>query len=75
MSNMPAIDKVRTSLLLQIKTLRKLDKAGKAAGLSRNEIANALLDKATINVELDEKDIEFITNEMRKNREKRNKQV
>jgi len=75
MSNMPAIDKVRTSLLLQIKTLRKLDKAGKAAGLSRNEIANALLDKATINVELDEKDIEFITSEMRKNREKRNRQV
>ena len=73
MSNMPSVDKKRIGLLLPIKTIRKLDKMGEGYGLSRNEMANALLDKATSRVVLGKKDIEFIANEMRKNYEKRNK--
>jgi hypothetical protein len=71
---MPSVDKRRIGLLLPIKTIRKLDKMGESSGLSRNEMANALLDKATSRVVLNKKDIEAIANEMRKNYEKRNKQ-
>ena len=74
MSNMPSVDKRRIGLLLPIKTIRKLDKMGESSGLSRNEMANALLDKATSRVVLNKKDIEAIASEMRKNYEKRNKQ-
>jgi len=71
---MPSVDKRRIGLLLPIKTIRKLDKMGESSGLSRNEMANALLDKATSRVVLNKKDIEAIASEMRKNYEKRNKQ-
>jgi len=68
---MPAVDKRKISLQLPIKTIVKLDKVVKNSGLSRNEVANAMLDRATANVVLDDEDLETINSEIRSNREKR----
>ena len=73
MSNMPDITKRKVSLQLPINTIVKMDKMGDAAGLSRNEIASAMLDKATSHVILEDSDIEKIDAEIRRNREKRSK--
>jgi hypothetical protein len=68
---MPAIDKRKVSLQLPIKVIVKMDRASKTLNISRNEIASAILDKGTANVELTKSDLEAIHNEMEDNRAKR----
>lgn len=74
MADMPSVDKMRTSLLISIKTVRKVDKlaAESKPKQSRNEIVGLILDRATKDVDLDDDDLEFIKQEIRRNREKRN---
>lgn len=74
MANMPAIDKRKVSLLLPIRTVVKLDKAARLLELSRNEIAAAILDKGTNNVELTKEELDEIHAEMEINLEKRKNQ-
>lgn len=73
MSNMPAVDKKRVSLLLPIRVVVKVDRAAKILGLSRNEITSAILDKGTADVQLTHEDIDAISKEMEDNLAKRTK--
>lgn len=71
MSNMPAVDKRKVSLQLPIRVIVKVDRAAKTLGLSRNEVASAILDKGTAGVELTKTDLEEISKEMEANLAKR----
>lgn len=72
MSNMPAIDKKKVSLQLKITTVKKIDHIAKASGLSRNEVANMLLDQGTDTVSLTAEEIQEVSAEMKANAKKRN---
>ena len=71
MSNMPAVDKRKVSLQLRIKTIAKLDHIAKASGLSRNAVANAIIDEGTAGVLLTDQEEEEVMNEIRKNKKDR----
>lgn len=68
MSNMPDITKRKVSLQIPIKTILKLDSMATASGLSRNEVASAILDRGTSHVELTDEDIAKFEDEVRRNR-------
>ena len=71
MSNMPAIDKRKVSLQIPIKTILKVDRMASASGLSRNEVASAILDRGTAHIELTDEDLEKFEEEVRRNRNAR----
>jgi len=72
MSNMPDITKRKVSLQLPIKTILKMDRMANASGLSRNEVATAILDRGTASVELTDEDLAKFEEEVRRNRDARN---
>jgi hypothetical protein len=71
MSNMPAIDKRKVSLQIPIKTILKVDRMAEASGLSRNEVASAILDRGTKHIELTDEDLLKFEEEVRRNRNAR----
>lgn len=71
MSNMPAVDKKKVSLQLRIKTIAKIDHMANASGLSRNAVANAILDEGTATVLLTDDEENEVMNEIKKNKENR----
>lgn len=71
MSGMASVDKMRVSLLIPIKTIRKVDRLAENSGMSRNEIAGVLLDRGTSSVVLTDDDMEYIKQMVRRNRENR----
>lgn len=72
MSNMPAIDKRKVSLQLPIKTILKVDHMASASGLSRNEVATAILDRGTAHVQLTDEELDALAREIKENRDARN---
>jgi hypothetical protein len=75
MSNMIDVTKMKVSLLLPIRLVRKIDRAANSGvvPLSRNEIVNAVLSRELAFVELDDEDLEWCNSQIRKNRDARNK--
>lgn len=73
MSNMPAVDKRTVSLQLKIKVIAKLDQIARVSGLSRNQIANTMLDEGTKHVLLTDEELEEVNDAIKKNRDKRKK--
>ena len=71
MSNMPDVTKRKVSLQIPIKTILKLDSMATASGLSRNEVAAAILDRGTSHVELTDEDLAKFDEEVRRNRDAR----
>lgn len=71
MSNMPDITKRKVSLQIPIKTVLKVDRMAAASGLSRNEVASAILDRGTAQVELTDEDLALFEEEVRRNRNAR----
>ena len=71
MSNMPDVTKRKVSLQIPIKTILKMDNMAKASGLSRNEVASAILDRGTAGVQLTEEDLEKFNDEVRRNQNAR----
>lgn len=67
MSNMPAVDKQKVSLQLPIRIVAKVDHAARAAGLSRNEISAALLDRGTADVKLTKEEVDAINSKIKEN--------
>lgn len=71
MSNMPDVTKRKVSLQIPIKTILKMDSMANASGLSRNEIASAILDRGTAHVVLSDEDLAKYEEEVRRNRDAR----
>jgi len=71
MSNMPDVTKRKVSLQIPIKTILKMDNMAKASGLSRNEVASAILDRGTAGVQLTEEDLAKFNDEVRRNQNAR----
>jgi len=71
MSNMPDVTKRKVSLQIPIKTILKMDNMAAASGLSRNEVAAAILDRGTANVTLTDEDLAKFEEEVRRNRDAR----
>ncbi len=71
MSNMPDVTKRKVSLQIPIKTILKMDRMASASGLSRNEVASAILDRGTAHVALTDEDLAMFEDEVRRNRDAR----
>lgn len=71
MSNMPATHKKKVSLQLKIETIAKIDHAAKAANVSRNEMTQMYLDRATSRVSLTAEEIQAVADEQKRNEENR----
>ena len=71
MANMQSPEKMRVGLLIDRRVAARLDKAAKAASLSRNAYANALIDDALANVKLTKEEQEKIDHEIEKVRRSR----
>ena len=71
MSNMPDVTKRKVSLQIPIKTILKVDRMATASGLSRNEVASAILDRGTSHIELTDEDLAKFEEEVRRNRNAR----
>ena len=71
MANMQSPEKMRLGLLIDRRVAARLDKAAKAASLSRNAYANALLDDALANVKLTKEEQEKIDHEIEQVRRSR----
>ena len=54
-----------------IKTILKVDRMASASGLSRNEVASAILDRGTAHIELTDEDLAKFEEEVRRNRDAR----
>lgn len=70
MANQPARDKKWISVLLKRETVKKLQKLATSRGKTRSEVATALLEEGTRNVELTAKDYEDIAKEIREQENK-----
>ena len=71
MTNMPDVTKRKVSLQLPIKTVLKVDRMAEASGLSRNEVAAAILDRGTSHIVLTDEDLAKFDEEVRRNRDAR----
>ena len=71
MSNMPDVTKRKVSLQIPIKTILKMDNMAAASGLSRNEVAAAILDRGTAHIALTDEDLANFEEEVRRNRNAR----
>lgn len=71
MANMQSPENMRLGLLIDRRVAARLDKAAKAASLSRNAYENALLDDALANVKLTKEEQEKIDHEIEQVRRSR----
>lgn len=71
MANMQSPEKMRLGLLIDRRVAVRLDKAAKAAHLSRNAYANALIDDALASVRLTREEMEKIDDEIQRIRRSR----
>lgn len=71
MPNMPNPEKQKVSLQLTLRAIARMDHIAKAAGFSRNEVAQTLIDRGTADVILTDEEQAEVNAKIERNRRER----
>lgn len=71
MPNMPNPEKQKVSLQLTLRAIARMDHIAKAAGFSRNEVAQTLIDRGTADVVLTDEEQAEVNAKIERNRRDR----